>query len=84
MGYEFVSMNFEEPYLTCLLWIQIWIFMNTRIWIYIDPTDLGVTIVFAQTLCLTIFNLCPTQKTCLFIDDNGISLVCMCIDTYRY
>ena len=31
-----------------------------------DPTDLGATIVVAQALCLSIFNLSPTQKTCLF------------------
>ena len=30
-----------------------------------DPTDLGVAIVVAQVLCLSIFNLSPMQKTCL-------------------
>ena len=35
-----------------------------------DPTDLGATIVVAQALCLSIFNLSPTQKTCLFTDGN--------------
>ena len=28
------------------------------------------TIVVAQALCLSIFNLSPTQKTCLFTDGN--------------
>ena len=35
-----------------------------------DPTDLGATIVVAQALCLSIFNLSPTQKTCLFTYGN--------------
>ena len=35
-----------------------------------DPTDLGATIVVAQALCLSIFNLSPTQKTCLFTNGN--------------
>ena len=35
-----------------------------------DPTYLGETIVVAQALCLSIFNLSPTQKTCLFTDGN--------------
>ena len=35
-----------------------------------DPTYLGVTIVVAQALCLSIFNLSPTQKTCLFTNGN--------------
>ena len=33
-----------------------------RPFVVIDPTDLGATIVVGQTLCLTIFNLSPTQK----------------------
>ena len=46
--------------------------------VVIDPTDLGATIVVAQALCLTIFNLCPTQNTCPITDGNkayGESLV---------
>jgi len=39
-----------------------------------DPTDLGATIVVAQALCLTIFNLSPTQKTCHFTDGNKASV----------
>ena len=35
-----------------------------------DPTDLGATIVVAQALCLSIFNLSPMQKTCLFTNGN--------------
>ena len=35
-----------------------------------DPTYLGATIVVAQALCLSIFNLSPTQKTCLFTNGN--------------
>ena len=35
-----------------------------------DPTDLGTTIVVAQALCLSIFNLSPPQKTCFFTDGN--------------
>ena len=35
-----------------------------------DPTYLGATIVVAHALCLPIFNLSPTQKTCLFTDCN--------------
>ena len=35
-----------------------------------DPTYLGATIVVAQALCLSIFNLSPTQKTCLFTHGN--------------
>ena len=35
-----------------------------------DPTYLGATIMVAQALCLSIFNLSPTQKTCLFTDGN--------------
>ena len=38
-----------------------------------DPTNLGATMVDAQALCLSIFNLSPTQKTCLFTD--GIIMV---------
>ena len=38
--------------------------------IVIDSTYLGATIVVAQALCLTIFNLSPTQKTFLFNDGN--------------
>ena len=37
-----------------------------------DPTDLGVKIVVAQALCLTIFNLSSTQNTRLFTDDNTL------------
>ena len=40
----------------------------------IDPTNLGATIVVAQDLCLTIFNLSPTQKTCHFTDGNKASV----------
>ena len=40
----------------------------------IDPTDLGATIVVAQALCLTIFNLSSTQITCLFTDGNKASV----------
>ena len=48
--------------------------------VVIDPTDLGATIVVAQALCLTIFNLSPTQKTCLFTDVNKASVcVCVCV-----
>ena len=39
-----------------------------------DPTYLGATIVVAQALCLTIFNLSPTQKTWLL--PMVIKLVC--------
>ena len=39
-----------------------------------DPTDLGATIVVAQALCLSIFNLSPTQKTCLFTNGNKANL----------
>ena len=42
--------------------------------VVIDTTNLGVTIVVAQALCLTIFNLSPTQKTCLFTDGNKASV----------
>ena len=35
-----------------------------------DPPDLGATIVVAQALCLSIFNLSPTQKTCLSTNGN--------------
>ena len=42
--------------------------------VVIDPTDLGATIVVAQALCLTIFNLSPTQKTCRFTDGNKASV----------
>ena len=35
-----------------------------------DPTYLGATIVVAQALCLSIFNLSPMQKTCLFTNGN--------------
>ena len=35
-----------------------------------DPTDLGATFVVAQALCLSIFNLSPMQKTCLFTNGN--------------
>ena len=42
-----------------------------------DPTDLGATIVVAQALCLSIFNLSPLQKNCLFTD--GIKLTCLSV-----
>ena len=42
--------------------------------VVIDPTDLGATIVVAQALCLTIFNLSLTQNTCLFTDGNKASV----------
>ena len=42
--------------------------------VVVDPTDLGATIVVAKALCLTIFNLSPTQKTCLFTDGNKASV----------
>ena len=42
--------------------------------VVIDPTDFGATIVVAQAVCLTIFNLSPTQKTCLFTDGNKSSV----------
>ena len=35
-----------------------------------DPTDLGATIVVAQALCLSIFKISPTQKTCPFTNGN--------------
>ena len=35
-----------------------------------EPTNLGATIVVAQALCLSIFNLSPPQKTCPFTDGN--------------
>ena len=35
-----------------------------------DPIYLGATIVVAQALCLSIFNLSPMQKTCLFTNGN--------------
>ena len=35
-----------------------------------DPTNLDATIVVAQALCLKIFDLFPTQKTCLFTNGN--------------
>ena len=38
--------------------------------VVIDPTDLGATVVVAQALCLTIFDLSPTQQACLFTDGN--------------
>ena len=39
-----------------------------------DPTDLGLTIMVAQALCLSIFNLSPAQKTCLFTNGNKANL----------
>ena len=42
--------------------------------VVIDPTDLGATIIFAQALCLTIFNLSLVQNTCLFTDGNKASV----------
>ena len=43
-----------------------------------DPTYLGTTIMVAQALCLSIFNLSPTQKTCLFTNDNKADVsVCL-------
>ena len=36
--------------------------------VVIDPTYFGVTIVVAQALCLTIFNLFPTRNTFLYPD----------------
>ena len=40
----------------------------------LDATNLGATIVIAQGWCSTIFNLSPTQITCLLV----ISLMCVC------
>ena len=40
----------------------------------LDATNLGATIVVAQGWCSTIFNLSPTQITCLLV----ISLMCVC------
>ena len=42
--------------------------------VVIDPTYLGATIVVAQALCLTIFNLSPTQTIYLFTDGNKASV----------
>ena len=42
--------------------------------VVIDPIDLGATIVVAPALCLTIFNVSPTQNTCLFTDGNKASV----------
>ena len=42
--------------------------------VVIDPTNLGAIIVVAQALCLSIFNLSPTQKTSLFTDGNKASV----------
>ena len=42
--------------------------------VVMDPTNLGATIVVAQALCLTILDLSPTQKTCLFTDGNKASV----------
>ena len=39
-----------------------------------DPTYFCVTIVVAQALCLTFFNLSPAQKTCLFTYGNKASV----------
>ena len=41
----------------------------TDFWTRHQGTNL-LTIVVAQALCLSIFNLSPTQKTCLFTDGN--------------
>ena len=43
--------------------------------VVIGPTNSGATIVVAQALCLTVFNLSPTQNTCLFTD-GGKAGVC--------
>ena len=42
--------------------------------VVIDPTNLGATIVVAQSWCLTTFNLSPTQNTCLFTNGNKASV----------
>ena len=42
--------------------------------VVINPTNLGVTIVVAQVLCLTIFYLSSTQKTCFFTNDSKVSV----------
>ena len=48
-----------------------------------DPTDLGgvgATIVVAQALCLTTFNLSPARNTCPFTDGSNASVcVCVCV-----
>ena len=44
-----------------------------------DPSDFGATIVVAQALCLSIFNLSPTQKTCLFTNGNKANVSVCCI-----
>ena len=61
------------------LWTLLWLFSPS--WdavkltlVVIDPTNLGATIVVAQTLCLIIFNLSQTQKTCLSINGNKASV----------
>ena len=41
-----------------------------------DPTDLRATIVVAKALGLTIFNLSPTQSTCLFTYGNNATVRC--------
>ena len=43
--------------------------------VVLDPTNLGATkeLLF-QSLCLSIFNLSPTQNTCLFTDGNKANL----------
>ena len=40
----------------------------------IDHTNLGATILVSQAWCLTVFNLSPTQKTCLFTNGNKASV----------
>ena len=46
--------------------------------VVIDPIDLGATIVVAQAVYLTIFNLSPMQKTCLFTYGDK-AIVCVSI-----
>ena len=41
--------------------------------VVVDPTCLGATILVAQALCLTAFNLCPTQNAFLFTDSDKAS-----------
>ena len=66
-------------FLSCLGgWDAIKVTLKVRFicsFVVIDPTNLGaITEFLSQGLCLSIFNLSPTQNTCLFFDGNKASL----------
>ena len=44
--------------------------LNLKGGFIIGPNDLVTTIEVVQPVCLTIFNLSPTQKTCLYTNGN--------------